>query len=309
LSTTIWLTMHPSHRPTIQRSDAAVIRSDGALLAHALGNVNSVLFFDLEALERTHFDEAKFKDAFDSMQQELSKLRSLITRAAILLNRPELDSVKLPDEAVPTATAAPAAATTAAPAARGPASRSIYFGDSTPASAPTSRATSKIAVLCVDDNPDIVAGLELIIDIEADMYCDSSFGSADELLAYFATGGMHNPSGGPIVVLLDANMKGKSPLGAVRDLTTPAAKSIPSPSPSPGPSPGAAPNAPNIHVLIYSGYEDQPNIDRARDAGASGYIAKSADPRAVLAAIRTIARGETLFPYGPTTNKNPVSPR
>lgn len=288
--------MNPSPTQAIQRSDAAVKHSDGALIAHALGNVNSVLFFDLEALERAHFDEAKFKDAYDSMHLELSKLRALITKAAILLNRPELEAVKLPDgsAASASATAPPATART-----------NTFFGDPAPASDPPSAlaspATSKIAVLCVDDNPDIVAGLQLIIDLEADMYCDSSFSSADELLAYFATGGMHNPSGGPIVVLLDANMKGKSPLGAVRDLTTPAAKSISSPS--------AAPIAPNIRVLIYSGHEDQLSIERAHHAGASGYIAKSADPRAVLAAIRATARGETLFPYGLTTNKNPVSPR
>jgi two-component system, NarL family, response regulator LiaR len=48
-------------------------------------------------------------------------------------------------------------------------------------------------------------------------------------------------------------------------------------------------------VLILSAYDDEDYVTAALDAGASGYLLKTAHADDVLAAIRAVARGEVVF--------------
>lgn len=54
-------------------------------------------------------------------------------------------------------------------------------------------------------------------------------------------------------------------------------------------------SAPHTAVLILTMYDDDALVFQAIQAGARGYVLKSADPAAVLAAIRAVARGEAIF--------------
>jgi DNA-binding NarL/FixJ family response regulator len=53
--------------------------------------------------------------------------------------------------------------------------------------------------------------------------------------------------------------------------------------------------APHTAVLILTMYDDDALVFQAMQAGARGYVLKSADPATVLAAIRSVARGEAIF--------------
>ncbi|MGS0684062.1 response regulator transcription factor [Nakamurella sp. GG22] len=53
--------------------------------------------------------------------------------------------------------------------------------------------------------------------------------------------------------------------------------------------------APNTAILILTMYDDDALVFRAMQAGARGYVVKSAEPDAILAAIRAVARGEAIL--------------
>jgi DNA-binding NarL/FixJ family response regulator len=52
---------------------------------------------------------------------------------------------------------------------------------------------------------------------------------------------------------------------------------------------------PDVHVLILSAYDDDRYIFPALEAGASGYLLKTASIAHLADAIRTVHRGETVF--------------
>jgi DNA-binding NarL/FixJ family response regulator len=54
---------------------------------------------------------------------------------------------------------------------------------------------------------------------------------------------------------------------------------------------------PNMRVVILSGHVRRELIDRAIESGAWGYVSKHDGADAVVAAIRSVARGE--FTLGP----------
>ncbi|MCB7135961.1 response regulator [Cellulosimicrobium marinum] len=53
--------------------------------------------------------------------------------------------------------------------------------------------------------------------------------------------------------------------------------------------------APHTAVLVLTMFDDDALVFRAMRAGARGYVLKAADPVAVLAAVRAVARGEAVF--------------
>jgi DNA-binding NarL/FixJ family response regulator len=78
----------------------------------------------------------------------------------------------------------------------------------------------------------------------------------------------------PDVVILDLNMPELNGVDAARRIV------------------GAAPHT---AVLILTMYDDDALVFQAIQAGARGYVLKSADPGTVLAAIRSVAHGEAIF--------------
>ena len=53
--------------------------------------------------------------------------------------------------------------------------------------------------------------------------------------------------------------------------------------------------APHTAVLMLTMYDDDALVFQAIQAGARGYVLKSAEPGTVLAAIRSVAHGEAIF--------------
>lgn len=58
-------------------------------------------------------------------------------------------------------------------------------------------------------------------------------------------------------------------------------------------------------VIVLSAYTDPAIVNRCRECGAAGFLGKDAGRGEILAAIRTVARGETAWPTPPATS--PVS--
>lgn len=55
---------------------------------------------------------------------------------------------------------------------------------------------------------------------------------------------------------------------------------------------------PGAKILVFSSFDAEADVTRARAAGARGYILKSSDGHALLAAIRDVAEGRRHFPGG-----------
>lgn len=52
---------------------------------------------------------------------------------------------------------------------------------------------------------------------------------------------------------------------------------------------------PHVHVLVLTAYEDDPYIYGLLDAGASGYILKTAEGREIIRAVRATASGQSVI--------------
>lgn len=125
-------------------------------------------------------------------------------------------------------------------------------------------------VLCVDDSHDVTLAMRMVIDTDARLQYVGCLASADRLVE---TARRMNPP--PDVVLLDATMPGKNPLAAMSEM---------------------AAEFPEIKTILYTGISDPAFIDRAKGAGAWGYVSKNEEPDAILRAVRKVAAGNAWWP-------------
>lgn len=127
-----------------------------------------------------------------------------------------------------------------------------------------------IKVLCADDHPDLSLLLEKRIGIETDM---CSVGRVHDLQHLVREA----QRTGPDVVVLDLTMLGRDALEFI---------------------PSVQDVCPQARVIIYSGYDHAVPIERARAAGAWGYVSKAAELATLVDAIRDVAAGRRCFPSG-----------
>ncbi len=126
-----------------------------------------------------------------------------------------------------------------------------------------------IRILCVDDHAFLIDGLKARFAMERDLDLVGRLSSADGLIAAVKE---HRPD----IVLLDIEMPGPDPFEAASEL-----KRI----------------APDTKVVILSAYVRDHYLSSAFRAGAWGYFSKSDEAEAIVAGLRTVARGE--FTLGP----------
>lgn len=126
-----------------------------------------------------------------------------------------------------------------------------------------------IRVLIVDDQPLIRAGLRGILELEADV----------EVVGE-ATSGRHAVDlvrERPVdVVLMDIRMAGMDGIEATAEIC-------------------ADPQLTDVRVLVLTTFETDEHVVAALRAGASGFLGKGAEPEAIVAAVRTVARGDALL--------------
>jgi DNA-binding NarL/FixJ family response regulator len=124
-----------------------------------------------------------------------------------------------------------------------------------------------IRVLVVDDQEIVRAGLRTILESSGDIEVVAEAGdgrSAIEIASRTS----------PDVVLMDIRMPELDGIAATRELTL---------------------AEPNTNVLILTTYGLDDNIDDALRAGAAGFVTKSTAPDQLIAAVRQVARGESVL--------------
>jgi DNA-binding NarL/FixJ family response regulator len=124
-----------------------------------------------------------------------------------------------------------------------------------------------IKVLCVDDD-DLVAQIVKITLKQAGGF--AWLGQVRDAAELTARAVIDPPD----VVLMDLCMPGKCPFIAMRDLRA---------------------VCPQARVLMFSGHDGQRLIDRAIEAGASGYLSKDEEGSTLVSSIRRVAGGEFVI--------------
>lgn len=125
-----------------------------------------------------------------------------------------------------------------------------------------------IRILVVDDHHVVRSGLAASLGLEDDLTVVAEAGHADEAIAQYRT---HSPD----VVLMDLRLPGLNGTGVTAALRK---------------------EWPNAQVLIFTTFDGDEDVYRAMQAGARGYLLKSAPREELLRAIRTVAAGERFLP-------------
>jgi DNA-binding NarL/FixJ family response regulator len=126
-----------------------------------------------------------------------------------------------------------------------------------------------IRVLLADDQPLLRGGFKVLIDSQPDLQVvgEASDGHEAVVLAKKTRAD---------VVLMDIRMPGLDGLAATRLITEDE-------------------DLAGVRILILTTFEIDEYVFRALRYGASGFLGKSAQPGELLAAIRTVSRGEALL--------------
>ncbi|MEP6670542.1 MAG: response regulator transcription factor [Chthoniobacter sp.] len=121
-----------------------------------------------------------------------------------------------------------------------------------------------IRILVVDDHHVVRSGLAASLGLEDDLTVVAEAGHAEEAVAKFRK---HQPD----VVLMDLRLPGPNGIAATTDLRR---------------------EWPDARVLMFTTFDGEEDIYRAMQAGARGYLLKSAPREELLSAIRAVAAGE-----------------
>lgn len=125
----------------------------------------------------------------------------------------------------------------------------------------------------VDDHAIVRAGYARLIELEDDLQVSAQFGDAEQARAAL-TGELR---GRIDLLVLDLSMPGRSGLELLRDLVR---AGLP------------------LQVLVVSMHDSAPLVTQCLQAGARGFVSKSADPQTLIDALRRIRRGELVLPPG-----------
>ena len=126
--------------------------------------------------------------------------------------------------------------------------------------------TDPIRVLLVDDQALMRMGFAMVLDAEDDLEVVGEAG--DGAAAVTQVRALR-----PHVVLMDVRMPGMNGIDATKQITA---------------------EHPEVRVLVLTTFDLDEYAFAALRAGASGFLLKDAEPAALTAAIRTVARGDAV---------------
>ena len=127
---------------------------------------------------------------------------------------------------------------------------------------------NKITVMLVDDHFAVRVGMAASLKFESDIDVIAEAGSGEEAIEMYS-------EKRPDVLVMDWRLPGMSGVEAVAAIRK---------------------EDSDAKVMMLSVYEGEEDVFQALKAGASAYVLKSADREEVLAAIRSVAKGEKYLP-------------
>ncbi len=125
----------------------------------------------------------------------------------------------------------------------------------------------KIRVVLADDHVMVRKGIREFLEEEGDILVVAEAGDGEEAVALV-------DQQRPDVAVLDIQMPGITGIEATRRIMA---------------------RYPEVKVLVLTAYDDDPYIFALLQAGASGYILKTADPAELVRAVRAVHRGESVL--------------
>jgi DNA-binding NarL/FixJ family response regulator len=128
--------------------------------------------------------------------------------------------------------------------------------------------TERIRLMLVDDHFVVRAGLAGSLGMEPDVEVVVECGSGEQAVAAYRE---HQPD----VVLMDWRLPGMSGVDATAVIRR---------------------EFPAARVIVFTVYEGEEDITRAVEAGVMGYLPKSSSRQEILAALRAVRGGGTVFP-------------
>jgi two-component system NarL family response regulator len=132
----------------------------------------------------------------------------------------------------------------------------------------SSNGNATIRILIADDHPAVRAGLAAVILAEGDLQVAAQADNGEQAVALYR---QHRPD----VVLMDLRMPVLGGVEATQKITA---------------------EFPDARVLALTTYQGDADIRRALDGGARGYLLKHMLMTEVIAAIRTVCRGDWVIP-------------
>ena len=127
--------------------------------------------------------------------------------------------------------------------------------------------SESIRVLIVDDHPMVRTGLARVLEMYDELEVVGAAASGEEALTLCA-------STSPDVVLVDMKLPGANGIDTIRLLKQ---------------------QNPHVQALVLSNYEDGQMVMGAMQAGARGYLLKTAEGRQLRQAIAAVAEGRTFL--------------
>ena len=129
----------------------------------------------------------------------------------------------------------------------------------------------KTRILIADDHPIVLRGLRIVLNAQPDLEVIAEASDGDEAVKQALLHDVH-------LAILDISMPRKTGLQAAREITR---------------------RKPQIRVLMLSMHDNEQYLFEAINAGASGYVLKSAVDRDLVEACRATMRGQPfLYPAG-----------
>jgi signal transduction histidine kinase len=127
---------------------------------------------------------------------------------------------------------------------------------------------TRTQVLCVDDHLIVRQGIQMLLSLEPDMALVAQAANGREAIQQFRT---HRPD----VTLMDLQMPGMGGLDAIGAIRA---------------------EFPDARIIVLTTYADDAEVQRALQAGACGYLLKSALHKELLDAVRSVHAGRRVLP-------------
>jgi NarL family two-component system response regulator LiaR len=129
------------------------------------------------------------------------------------------------------------------------------------------RSRAPIDVVVADDHAVVRAGIRLFLELEKDMRVVAEAADGRQAMHAIATFK-------PAVAVLDIHMPSASGIDVTRWVRS---------------------HVPATGVLVLSGYDDEPSVRAALEAGANGFLTKSTDGAEIVRAVREVNEGRAVL--------------